>query len=199
MKKTLLLAVSCLALSASLASAQGFNFGGQAYLSWSRDATVRDITTACGDVNLYLKLSNIHEIKGCEFRIIWSPDEATTGMVLGGVFFPTSNTGCTYLMRGTVITVEVSPDDGSSYAVAGAGSGITTECDFGNVAVIALNFDGSPGGCASMPISFSLAYVRVTDSIGVINNMSIIGAATILGATPVEPSTWGSIKSLYKN
>lgn len=198
MKKTLLLAVSCVALSAGLAFAQGENYGGQAYLSWSRDATVRDINTACGDVNLFLKLSNIHEIKGCEFKIIWNPDEATTGQALAGVAFPTSAPGnCTYLMRGTIVTVEVSPDDGSSYAVAGAGSGLETACTFGNVAVIMLNFDGAPGGCAQLPISYSLAYVKTTDHIGVINNMSIIGAATILGATPVEPTTWGNIKSLY--
>ncbi len=199
MKKTLLLAVSCIALSASLAFGQGLNFGGQAYLSWSRDATVRDITTACGDVNLYLKLSNITEIKGVEFKLIWSPDETTTGMVMTGAFFPTSvGTTCTYLLRGTVIQVEVEPDNGSSYAIAAAGSDITTACGFGNVGVVGLNFDGAPGGCANMPISFSLAYVKTTDHNGIVNNMSVIGAATIQGATPVAPTTWGGVKALYR-
>ncbi len=201
MKKTLFVALSCLALSASLAMAQGANYGGQAYLSWSRDATVRDIPQACGDQLLFVKLSNIAEIKGCEFGIAWSPDEATNGSVIGGVNFPTSSgTVCTYLMRGAVVTVEVTPDNGSYYAIAGAGSGLpTTACSFGNVANIDWDFSGSMTGCNLTPVAYGLSYCKVTDHLGVVNNMTIIGAATIGGATAAQPTTWGAIKSTFKN
>jgi hypothetical protein len=198
MKKTLFLAVSCLAISASLAFAQGQNYGGQCYLSWSRDATVRNIDGPCGDTFLYLKLANIHEIKGVEFGMVWSPNEATGGFVLAGVSFPTSPAGvCTYLLRGTVITVTVQPDDGDSFAIAAAGSGIETACTFGNVAVMDWDFSAG-GGCNTVPTSFSISYCKVTDHLGVQNDMAVIGAATTGGATPVQSKTWGGIKALYR-
>jgi hypothetical protein len=183
---------------ATAVSAQGFNYGGQCYLSWSRDATVRNIDVACGDVFLYLKLANIHEVKGVEFGLYWVPDETSGGFVLAGVNFPTSAYGtCTYLLRGTVITVVAQPDDGSSYAIAAAGSGIETACTFGNVAVIDWDFSPSAGGCATVPVSFMISYCKVTDHYGTQNTMEVIGSATILGATPTRPATWGAIKALY--
>lgn len=200
MKKILFVALSCLALSASLAMAQGANYGGQAYLSWSRDATVRDIPSACGDQYLFVKLSNVQEIKGVEFGLSWSPDEATNGGVIAGVNFPTSaGTACTYMLTGTVVSVEVAPDNGSYYAIAAAGSGLPKSCSFGNVANIDWDFSGTMSGCNNTPVAYGLSYCKVTDHLGVSNQMTIIGAATIGGATAAQPTTWGAIKSTFKN
>lgn len=202
MKKTLFLALSCLALSASLAMAQGANYGGQTYLSWSRDATVRDIPSACGDQFLYIKLANIHEIKGVEYGITWSPNEITNGGAIAAANFPTSaGTTCTYLMRGSVIAVTVTPDDGSNFAIAAAGSGLpTSACTFGNVANIDWDFTAySVTGCNLTPVAYALTYCKVTDHNGVQNTMTIVGAATIGGATPALPTTWGAIKSTFHN
>src|SRR5258706_1803243 len=117
------------------AAAQGFNYGGTSSLSWSRDADVHDTPPVCGITHLYVRLAKIHEVKGCEFGLTWTPTETAAGFQFLNANFPVSDYGtCTWLLRNSVVTVIAQPDNGSSYAIAAAASGVPdTSCTTGAI------------------------------------------------------------------
>ena len=195
--RAVLLTVCSLVLINSLACAQGFNWGGTAALSWNRDTTVPTLVGACGVPRLYVRLGNIHEVKGAEFGLTWTPREADAGFTLGSASFPTSAPGsCSYLARDTVITIITEPDtSGSRFGVAAAWSGLELACTSGSVAQMPILFDFL---CATVPVHFTLTYCHVIDHNGRLNDMAITGGADLeLAPTPAVPATWGTIKALY--
>ncbi len=198
MRRILSLTALCLVAFASLAAAQGFNWGGTAHLSWNRDTTVPTLSSPCGVPRLYVRVADIHEVKGVEFGLTWTPRESDAAFTLGGASFPTAPWGsCAWLARDTVVTIVTEPDtSGWRYSVATAWSGLELACGAGAVAQLPVFFDD---GCATTPIHFTLAYCRVIDHQSRVNEMTVTGGADIeILPTATAPSTWGSIKSLYR-
>lgn len=195
--RAVLFAVLSLVVFAATASAQGFNWGGTAALSWNRDTIVPSLASPCGVPRLYVRVSGIAEVKGAEFGITWTPSEAAAAFTLGSASFPTAAYGtCTFLARDTVITIVTEPDtSGVRFSVASAWSGLELACTSGNVAQMPILFDD---GCSTTPIHFTLTYCRVIDHQSRINDMTVTGGADIT-FSPVAtlPATWGSIKALY--
>jgi hypothetical protein len=193
--------VACLILVSSVAFA-GRNYGGYANLTWVPGNHVRYADQPLAVKNLYLRLEQIHEICGCEFGMSWGKDVGTPDIgcfELIDVQAPIG-TDCNFLMRGTVIfglkDVQMNRVD-----AAFAGSGWVSVCTGGQTARLPFDFSMCDPGDTGW---FCLEYCKVTDHFGMIDWMTIVlgnpgwSCAYIVGPTPTEPATWGSIKALYR-
>lgn len=207
MKKVLGVSILMLVFCSSMAFA-GANPSGTAWLSWSGNIAAPDYdleTMPTGTMFLYVQLGNMVQLAGCEFLLLWAPP----GPVFSGCYefsvgaHPSgSGTICTWLMRGGQVEgVNLYGDD--YWEIAFAGDECNTVCATGNVARVLYDFSMC---FADIPGIFCLQYLKVTDCQAVIDVLTVIGDATILGGEGVEypcevatePATWGSIKALYQ-
>ena len=181
----------------------GRNAGGYANLTWVLSNHVRFNTLPVGTGDLYLRLENIAEIVGVEFGMDWGIDGGTPDFgcfEMVDVSAPVG-TDCKLLMRGTVVFgLE---DIGTNRVDAAfAGSDWIIQCHGGQTAKMVLDFSM----CDPMATGwFCLDYCKVADHFGMIDEMTIINGdpgwscAYVVGPTALEPSTWGSIKALYRH
>ena len=109
----------------------GSNENAVAYLSWSPDSVVADLTEMpTGSTYLYVRLEGVEDLSGCEFEVIWSPSgsplfgcyEFVSGQHPSGV-----GTNCGWLMRGAQIEGMNSNTD-SSWVVAFASDESDSVC-----------------------------------------------------------------------
>ncbi len=200
------LAATCLA---GMAFAQGKNSNAKAYLSWSSsNTTSTDLTTPGAANSLFIRFEGVEEFKGAEIDLIWDPignlDTDANCFAQNGVFQSTSSgTSCTYLNRGTSVPVTTIDINGHHH-VAWASDTANTSCTAGNAARIIFNFEG----CLDVPIvgCFKLTQALILDGANAVKTLPIMGEfATVngggdrcAGLTPVEPATWGTIKSLWR-
>ncbi len=213
MRKTRVLAVAvglvtlCLSVTAF---ADSENRDARAYLSWSStDTLVTDLTTPGPANNLFLIFRQDNgdgsglDFKGAEIDLTWSANE-TMGPACfehtGTTFKTSSGTTCTYLNRGSAVPVTTA-DDFGVFHVAWANTTPLTGCTQGVGLVMAFEFDGCVGATPRGTITMNLAQLLDSNNIIVSSadgTMSIGNASVYINQdTPVQPTTWGAIKSQY--
>ncbi len=147
----------------------GNNFGGSAALSWSGIAEVSDLPTVPVEpVPLYLLLTGIPDVRSLAVELKWSPNDLV-GPCYYLIPMDSSATSCgwtSYLQPPGVF------EEDSSYTWM-------------------ITFDGAPrscvvfmvGGdyCEGRPASFCLMSVKTVDSDGAVDELTVLGGATILG------------------
>jgi hypothetical protein len=210
MKKTLLLLLVGVAVGGTAFA--GKNSGTSAYLSWASGNRTTTNTASGAANNLFVRLerSTAMDFKGAEIDLIWSPtrDAEWFGCFERlGSFFQTSSTCTTsgYLNRGSNVPV-TTLDDPNHYHVAWA-SDLVSACTQGNACRIQFETDlCADYGLADNMGCFTLTSCLLLDSDSVIDNGIVAGpTATVdngtsyCGGSPVEPTTWGTIKGLFKN
>lgn len=178
-----------------------------AYLSWNGLSTVSDLTTPGAANNLFLRFDGVDEFKGAEVEITWDPvGNQADCFAQVGFFFKTSlGTTCTYLNRGSAVPVTLYDEPGR-FAVAWANAEALTGCTSGTVFYLTMEFDGAD--CSEVPLTgcFRIKYAKILDAANVIALVTLASpTATVNGGgthcdvlTPVEPTTWGNIKSIFK-
>jgi hypothetical protein len=207
MKKMLLISLGLLTIAG--AAFAGNNNGVMAYLSWASGNKTTTNTASGAANNLFVRLerATAMDFKGAEIDLIWSPtrDAEWFGCFERlGSFFQTSSSCTTsgYLNRGSNVPV-TTLDDPNHYHVAWA-SDLSSACTQGNACRIQFETDlCSDYGRSDNSGCFNLTAMQVLDSNSVIDQAIVAGAVATVDngtqycATPVEPTTWGSIKGLY--
>lgn len=165
--------VTCLVLAVGLAAAAtpafAANDSAHAQLSWSATSLVSDLGAPGSSVSLAIQLSSgVTSFKGAECEIRWTPvGDSASCLVRSGTLFRTSTgTTCTYLNRGTPVSLDLLDKPGR-YRVSWTNSQSLTTCTGGTIAQI--TFDLS--GCPSPPASFALCAVSLTDANGAVTTL----------------------------
>lgn len=180
----------------------GKNAGGKALLSWSATSQVIDVAGA-QNLSLYVRLTDMHEFKGAEIDLVWSPagNQEDCFTVVSASY--RTATSCTYLNRGLVVPIVVADEPGH-YHVAWANSDCATTCTEG--AALQVLLDNT--GCDAAPGCFRLTQTLALDCMNVVDELSVSDATCSVNGgdggpfcpppDPVEPKTWGGIKALYR-
>ena len=199
------LAAVCLAAAVS---AQTTDLGTNVYLAWSAtDTTATNIVgdaATLGTKNLYVIYYNPNGLsyKGGEIDLVWNPPgNQADCFALVATQYKTSTT-CTYLNRGSAVPVETANEPGH-YHVAWANNTALTDCSYGAGILLQFEFDGAD--CGATPVGyFRLTYAAILDATNAKrdstnNYVAIVGPEVgVNGGSPVAPTTWGAIKSIYK-
>jgi len=187
----------------------GANQSGSAWLSWGLDPSspVTDLQAMPTQTeHLFIQIGNVSEIAGFDAMVQWYPLGATGSGCYETLTYsvPTSETDCTWLMRGNLTGLSSQPLGEDFWNPDFISDECNTSCTTGNVAGATISF----ASCASdIPGTFCISYMKLTDCRGMVDFMSIVGDATILGGVPTQyhpclvtdrKSTWGSTKALYK-
>ena len=196
------LALTCASalLITSPAVQAGQNAGCTAYVTWTPTSLLTDVPPAVSRSAYVIVSSGTPSplsFKGGEVDITWDPPSDC--LVRGSTFFSTS-TNCAWLNRGSAIPV-TTVDVPGHYRVSWGNSLANIVCTSGIAARV--QFDASlctGGGCLSMNTC------SVVDSLGAVDTAIITNSILTIGgggghncaATPVEPSTWWRVKSLYR-
>jgi hypothetical protein len=202
MKKMLLLSLGLLCLAGTAFA--GANAGASAYLSWNPTSNVTD-TNAGAMNNLYVRYvaatGQTLSFKGGEIDLIWNPPGDGGGCFdhIGTSYKTSSGTTCTYLNRGNVVPV-VTDDSPNHYHVAWASNSAFTGCTAGAGIQVQFETDlcADPRGCFNLTQALILDASNAVDVCAVMGPTATVGGGIGFCATPVEPSTWGKIKALYK-
>lgn len=147
----------------------GNNFGGRAALSWSGIAQVGDLgTVATQPAPLYLLLSGAPDVRSLAVELKWSPNDLV-GPCYYLIPMNSSATSCgwtSYLQPPGVF------EEDSSYTWKITFDGASRSCVVHMV-----------GGdhCEGKPASFCLKSVKTVDSNGGVDDLTVLGSATILG------------------
>jgi len=187
-------------------------------LSWDSTSVVCDLTEMpTSPTWLYVQLGGMAELSGCEFSLLWQP----TGPLGTGCYeflageHPSGNgDDCTWMMRGS--QVEGMNMHGEAHWNLSFVVDECSTCQTGNVARMLIQFGSCAWGAAGR---FCFQYVKFSDCASVVHHATIVGSATVLSgsdvycpcgpigaplcpdchwAVPVEGSTWGAVKALYK-
>ena len=207
------------ALLSSAAVGAGENPNGIAWLSWDIEEVICDLDTMpTGFVWLCVQLGNISELAGCEVILEWMPPGLPGSRCVEFVYgeHPSGfGDQCTWLVRGNQVE-GINVSDDTQWFTAFVGDECNVSCSTGNVARALFDF----GGCVGdTPAWFCTQYVKVTDCSALVDFLTIMSEAAVLGASGVEcpcclsprsfagcdwadvsirRSTWGSIKAMYK-
>ena len=209
MKRVLLVSLGLLCVTAVAAFA-GNNSGVSAYLSWSPTSNVTD-TAASAANNLYVRyvaaVGKTLEFKGGEIDLIWDPpgDGAGCWDHIGTSYKTSSGTTCTYLNRGSAVPV-ITADDPNHFHVAWANNSTLTGCTAGAGIQVQFETDlcADPAGCVGMTLARTLDGQNNTDDAVIAGPVATVaGGGSHLPAcqpvSPVQPTTWGKIKGVFRN
>jgi len=212
MRKVLALNLLGIAAVSSIwigAASGGANLGVRARLSWVADSASPQsdlVSMPQGTRYLYVQLLDLKELAGCEFELRWYPAGSSFSgcyEFAGGDHPSGSGRNCLWLMRGG--QVEGMNEWGEdNWKVAFAGDEPNRVCAAGNVARGLLDFSF----CGhDLPGTFCLDYVKVTDPQAVLDRVTVVGDATVLGGVSAQyypclnvarSTTWGAIKKMYE-
>ncbi len=161
-----ILAASCAAVCLVLLPADGHaaNENAQAQLSWSATSLVTDVATPASSVTLSVQLtSGVTSFKGGECEIRWRPlGDSSSCLVRTSTLFRTSaGTVCTYLNRGTPVSIEVTDVPGTHRVQWTSAQSLNT-CAAGTIAQFIFDLSG----CAAPAASFSLCALSLNDANG---------------------------------
>ncbi len=201
MKKLVLIAAAMLCVaSAALA---GNNAGTQAFLSWSPTTQVLD-TAAAATNNLYVRFvrtGSAMQYKGAEVDLTWNPEGDGAGCfdVINVVYKTSAGTTCTYLNRGSAVPVAIV--EAAHAHLAWANTSQFTSCTAGAAVQIQFETDAcaDPSGCISLNSAAILDGANVQDQCAIANAIVTVGGGGThnCATVPVQPTTWGAIKSSF--
>ncbi len=222
MRKTFAVAAllgSLVILQSAVAWGQGGNLDARAWFSWSKsDSTQTNLAVdPSGQIKtLYFHAYNLESFKGGEVHIAWVPgDPLETGCFqFIAPTFPTG-TACSVtsgLNRGAPVLIsppathtlldcyQGKPDMDSLFF--GWANGLPSDCPEGTAAQIGIDFTNcNPGtqGC------FFIYDAQILDSGNALRHVpvdhptvTVLGGGVCPTCIPVEPTTWGRIKSFYR-
>jgi hypothetical protein len=207
MKKMLLISLGLLVLAG--AALAGNNAGAMGYLSWANGNHTTTNTASGAANNLFVRLERIGapmDFKGAEIDLIWSPVRGVDDLGCFeklAIFFATSSTCTTsgYLNRGSNVPV-TTIDDPNHFHIAWSNTAVSA-CEQGNATRIQFETDlcgdyGRTGeGCFTLTSMLALDGNNTIDQVTVAGPLATVDNGTQYCATPVQPTTWGSIKGLY--
>jgi len=175
----------------------------KAQLNWSDDVTTlqSDLSPMPSTLTyVYVQLKDLVQIAGCEYKLSWYP----AGALLSGCYefqvqqHPAgTGTDCSWVMRGNMVegALESGPD--TMMVAFAMQEQCNSDCTQGNVAKVGFDFSMCGGDVGGY---IQIDYLKLTDCAAVIDVLkkeNLGDPVTIVGGTPVEPVTWGRIKSLY--
>jgi hypothetical protein len=150
----------------------GNNFGGTAVLSWSRVAVVSDLTAPASYPSpLYLLLVGVPDVRSLDVELKWSPND------LVGPCYYVMSADSTVLPCGRVSFPLELPgvlDEDSTYTWAITFDGASRSC---------VTYLVGGNHCDGKPASFCLISVKTLDSNGELDELAVLGNATVLGGT----------------
>jgi len=150
-----------------------------AYLTWSPDSVVTNLTEMpSGTKYLYLRLDGVVDLAGCEFLLLWSPaGETGSGCYefISGQHPSGSGSDCSWLMRGSQVE-GMNESASNSWKVAFAADESNRGCEEGNVARVMFDFSMCD---STVPGWFSPAYVLVSDSNAELDTVAVSDTVTV--------------------